>query len=103
MRRVRPRPRFHLADARPDILPAQFVATTPYGLPALPTHSWTALITLHLHRLAAALDLDPRRDIYGLEGFVSSLKQMAGWSAWVGEELGSRIGWKVRSPLSDPH
>lgn len=57
-------------------------------------HSWTAAITLHLHRLATSLGIDPKsRVVVGLDSFVEGLKSLDGWSGWVGEELGARIGW----------
>jgi hypothetical protein len=61
-------------------------------------HSWTAAITLHLHRLATSLGLDPNSPVVvGLDSFVQGLKSLDGWTGWVGEELGARIGWdKIR-------
>lgn len=58
-------------------------------------HSWTAAITLHLHRLATSLGLPLDSPVVvGLDSFVHGLKSISGWTGWVGEELGQRIGWE---------
>lgn len=83
-----------------DLIPDTFAQSTAYSLPSLPVHSWTAALTLHLHRLADSLGLDASSPaIVGLQELTQSLKAIKGWMGWVGTELGGLIGWdelKVR-------
>ncbi|GAA6005796.1 hypothetical protein JCM10207_007234 [Rhodosporidiobolus poonsookiae] len=79
-----------------DALPSEFTSSPSYYLPSLPTHSYLAALSLHLHRLADSLGLDADAPaVKGLKGFVDEgLKTVAGWQGWVGDELGSWIGWE---------
>jgi len=67
----------------------------PYTLPSLPSNSYLAAISLHLHRLADHLGLNAEsREVKGLKKVVEEgLKSVAGWQGWVGQELGSWIGY----------
>lgn len=81
-----------------------FSKTTPYTLPSLPVRSWTSVVTLHLHRLAASLGLDlDNSAIWGLDSFVEGIKSVDGWMGWVGEELGAAIGWEGLKVSSSCH
>lgn len=78
-----------------DFLPEELSKSTPYDLPSLPLRAWTSVVTLHLHRLADSLGLDlDSSAIWGLDTLVKGIKSVDGWMGWVGEELGSAIGWK---------
>ena len=78
----------------PDLIPDEFGTSNPVDLPSLPAHSWTAAVTLHLHRLATSLGIDKQSSVvYGLDSLAHGLKSIDGWAGWVGDELGSRIGW----------
>lgn len=67
----------------------------PFDLPSLSEHSWASLVSLHLHRLASSLGYSPTDvdNFVGLDKLTESIKSVAGWAGWVGDELGSRIGW----------
>lgn len=79
-----------------DVVPSEFESSQAYTLPSLPLHSWQAAITLHLHRLASSLGLDNDSSaIVGLDEFVHAIKSISGWAGWVGDELGSAIGWST--------
>lgn len=100
-------------DALPlDVLSA---ASPPLSLPALPSHSYLAALSLHLHRLADSLGLDPESQnpaIQGLQDLVDQgIKTVAGWQGWVGDELARWIGYhgdnsarvnKVRPAVEPP-
>lgn len=65
----------------------------PIVLPALAPNSYLAALSLHLHRLADSLGLDPAA-VVGLQEFVEQgIKAVQGWQGWVSEELGNWIGW----------
>ncbi|KAK4054069.1 hypothetical protein OIV83_001094 [Microbotryomycetes sp. JL201] len=84
------------SQACADIVPEQFDAQSgPVAeLPSLPVHSWLSAVTLHLHRLTSALGIDKNSDaVYGVDSLAKALKSLDGWAGWVGDELGSRIGW----------
>ncbi|SCZ89535.1 BZ3500_MvSof-1268-A1-R1_Chr9g10445 [Microbotryum saponariae] len=78
-----------------DAIPSELSQSQPYELPSLPVHSWLSAVSLHLHRLAASLGIDPKssKAVLGLEQLTESIKSVAGWAGWVGDELGSAIGW----------
>ncbi|KAM0789657.1 hypothetical protein ACM66B_000459 [Microbotryomycetes sp. NB124-2] len=81
------------AQACADVVPEQF-ETAVAELPSLPHHSWISAVTLHLHRLTSALGIDKNSHVvYGLDSLSNGLKSLDGWAGWVGDELGSRIGW----------
>ncbi|GAA5886635.1 hypothetical protein JCM3774_005511, partial [Rhodotorula dairenensis] len=65
----------------------------PIVLPSLAPNSYLAAVSLHLHRLADSLGLDPSA-VVGLQDFVEQgIKAVTGWQGWVTEELGTWIGW----------
>lgn len=78
------------------MLPHQFEGVQAFDLPSLPEHSWASLVSLHLHRLASSLgyDAQDKGAFPGLDKLVESIKSVAGWAGWVGDELGSRMGWQ---------
>lgn len=75
-----------------------------YTLPSLPSNSYLAAISLHLHRLADTLGLDSdSKSVVGVKKVVEEgLKSVAGWQGWVGNELGSWIGWNSVDVCLDP-
>ncbi|SGY14100.1 BQ5605_C010g06062 [Microbotryum silenes-dioicae] len=84
-----------IATPLTDAIPSELSQSQPFELPSLPVHTWTSAVSLHLHRLAASLGIDPKssKAVLGLEQLTESIKSVAGWAGWVGEELGSAIGW----------
>ncbi|GAA5968360.1 hypothetical protein JCM3765_002916 [Sporobolomyces pararoseus] len=79
-----------------DLLPNQISSSQPYNLPSLPSNSYLAALSLHLHRLADSLNLSPEEStqVKGLKKIVEQgLKSVAGWQGWVGKELASWIGY----------
>ncbi|GAA5993323.1 hypothetical protein JCM10908_001429 [Rhodotorula pacifica] len=65
----------------------------PIHLPHLAPNSYLAALSLHLHRLADSLGLQPSQ-VQGLNEFVrEGIKAVKGWQGWVSEELGTWIGW----------
>ncbi|BGP41108.1 hypothetical protein JCM10450v2_005139 [Rhodotorula kratochvilovae] len=78
-----------------DALPAEFAALPALSLPALPSHSYLAAVTLHLHRLADALGLDADSPaVQGLQDLVDDgVKSVAGWQGWIGDDLARWIGY----------
>lgn len=77
------------------MIPHQFEGVQAFDLPSLPEQSWASLVSLHLHRLASSLGYSPtdKQAFPGLDNLVESIKSVAGWAGWVGDELGSRMGW----------
>ncbi|GAA6007343.1 uncharacterized protein JCM10292_005499 [Rhodotorula paludigena] len=78
-----------------DAIPADLASNPSLSLPSLPATSYLAAFSLHLHRLADSLGLDADSPaVRGLKELVSEgIKSVVGWQAWVGDELGSWIGW----------
>lgn len=81
-------------DAIPlHLRPEANSGSRPIVLPALAPNSYLAALSLHLHRLADSLGLDPT-SVIGLQDFVEQgIKAVKGWQGWVSEELGNWIGW----------
>ena len=81
-------------DAIPlHLRPEANSGSRPIVLPALAPNSYLAALSLHLHRLADSLGLDPTA-VVGLKDFVEQgIKAVKGWQGWVSEELGNWIGW----------
>ncbi|GAA5981466.1 hypothetical protein JCM11641_004771 [Rhodosporidiobolus odoratus] len=84
-----------------DALPTSLISTLhSYTIPSLSSHSYLSALTLHLHRFAASLGLDAAsiensQGVKGLKELVEEgLKSVQGWQGWVGEEVGSWIGWE---------
>lgn len=78
------------------MLPNEISSTEPFNLPSLPSNSYLAALSLHLHRLADSLHLSPEESpqVKGLKRVVEEgLKSVAGWQGWVGKELASWIGY----------
>ncbi|KAK4054287.1 hypothetical protein OIO90_003520 [Microbotryomycetes sp. JL221] len=92
------------AQACRDVVPQQFSNDdddnkVDIELPSLSTESWLSVITLHLHRLMSSVELE-QSQVYGVDKLVEAIKTVEGWTAWVGDELGSRIGWdKLKNKL----
>ncbi|SCV69767.1 BQ2448_1161 [Microbotryum intermedium] len=85
----------HARDDVTDAIPDELSQSQAYDLPSLPVHSWTSAVSLHLHRLASSLGIDPKSShaVLGLDQLTESIKSVAGWAGWVGDELGNAIGW----------
>ncbi|GAA5935552.1 uncharacterized protein JCM15063_001072 [Sporobolomyces koalae] len=80
-----------------DIVPTSIPLSRPYTVPSLPSESYLAAITLHLHRFADSLHLSPQEStqVKGLKQVVEQgLKSVAGWQGWVGKELAGWIGYE---------
>ncbi|GAA5936979.1 hypothetical protein JCM3775_001917 [Rhodotorula graminis] len=96
-----------------DALPAEFAAQRALDLAPLPAHSYLAALSLHLHRLADSLGLDPdSHAVQGLQDLVDNgVKSVAGWQGWIGDELARWVGFhgdtsngrdKVRPAVEPP-
>jgi len=84
------------ASVRAEVLPSQVQLSQPYTLPSLPSNSYLAALSLHLHRLASSLQLSAEESpqVKGLKRIVEEgLKSVAGWQGWVGKELAEWIGY----------
>ena len=81
-------------------MPQQFEGVQAFEVPSLAEQSWASLVSLHLHRLASSLGYQAtdKQAFPGLDRLVESIKSVAGWAGWVGDELGSRMGWKQLEP-----
>jgi len=78
-----------------DALPADLTAAPAIDLAPLPAHSYLAALSLHLHRLADSLALDPHSPaVQGLQDLVDDgIKSVAGWQGWIGDELARWVGY----------